>query len=103
MLLVPERSPVAILGSIVGAFCAGPLLGIVVAQWTSPGSQLAQLTSPLAFALIFAGGLALWFGVGFVSVVARSCTDCCAGAGDRVGGPRAAGLRGLPSARPGAA
>ena len=60
------------LGSVVAAFCGGPFLGVVVAHCTAPGSELAQVTSPLAFALTFAGGLMLWFGLEIVSVVGNA-------------------------------
>jgi hypothetical protein len=66
---VPRRSPALALVGVFGAFAAGPALGVFVAHWTAPGSELAQLVSPLAFALAFAGGLVSWFGIGVVSVV----------------------------------
>jgi hypothetical protein len=61
-----------VLASVLAAFCAGPALGMAVAHGTAPGSELAQITSPLAFALAFAGGLMLWFGVGVVSVAGQA-------------------------------
>ncbi len=64
---VPARNPVLVLASVFGAFCAGPALGVVVAHHTAPGSGLAQVVSPAAFALAFAGGLLLWFGIGFTA------------------------------------
>ena len=53
----------------LASFAGGPALGVAAARWAAPGSELAQLVSPLAFALAFAGGLMLWFGIGVVAVV----------------------------------
>jgi hypothetical protein len=65
----PARNPLLILASVLVSFAGGPALGIAVAHWAAPGSELAQIVSPLAFALAFVGGLMLWFGIGVVAVV----------------------------------
>jgi hypothetical protein len=69
---VPSRNPFAVLASVLAAFVGGPALGASVAHWAAPGSELAQVVSPLAFALAFAAGLMLWFGIGVVSVVGKA-------------------------------
>jgi len=56
----------------MASFAGGPALGVFVAHWAAPGSELAQLVSPLAFALAFVGGLMVWFGIGVVAVVAST-------------------------------
>jgi hypothetical protein len=66
---VPSRSPALILMSAFASFAGGPALGCFVADWAAPGSELAQLVSPLAFTLAFVGGLMLWLGIGVLSVV----------------------------------
>jgi hypothetical protein len=58
-----------VVASVFASFAAGPALGVAVAHWTAPGSELAQVVSPLAFSGAFIGGLILWFGIGVVSVV----------------------------------
>ena len=66
-----DHHPALVLLSVLACFAGGPVLGVAVAHWAAPGSELAQFVSPLAFALSFAGGLVLWFGVGVVTVVGR--------------------------------
>lgn len=69
---VESRSPALVLVSVFAAFAGGPALGVFVAHWTAPGSELAQVVSPLAFTLAFVGGLMLWFGIGAVQLVGRA-------------------------------
>ena len=69
---VPSRRPALILVSVFASFAGGPVLGSFVAHMAAPGSELAQIVSPLAFALAFVGGLMLWFGIGFLSVVGNA-------------------------------
>jgi len=66
----PSRNPFVILASVFASFVGGPALGVAVAHWSAPGSELAQFVSPLAFALAFVAGLMLWFGLGVFSVLA---------------------------------
>lgn len=68
----PARHPALVLASAFASFAGGPVLGALVAHWAAPGSELAQLVSPLAFALAFVGGLMLWLGVGVLSLVGRA-------------------------------
>lgn len=80
---VPTRSPALVLASVVASFAGGPALGAFVAHWSAPGSELAQVVSPLAFALAFAGGLMLWFGIGALSVVHGALRRGLRGRGNR--------------------
>jgi len=64
-----SRNLLLILASVVVAFAGGPALGALVAHWAAPGSEVAQIVSPLAFALAFAIGLMLWFGIGVAATL----------------------------------
>lgn len=69
MRSVRRPHPLLQVACCFAGFAGGPALGIGVAHWVAPGSELAQIVSPLAFALAFAAGLLAWFGLGFVATV----------------------------------
>lgn len=71
MRIVPARSPWARLSATFGAFALGPLLAIGIGAATTPDSRVIQMLAPFAFAIVFAGGLMVWLGVGAAVMVAR--------------------------------
>jgi len=72
MQTVPQRSPFLLFVSVFVAFCGGPALGVGIARWTAPDSEIAQIVSPLAFLLTFVSGLMLWFGAGVIALVGKA-------------------------------
>ena len=71
MRIVPARSPWARLAATFGAFALGPLLGIAVGAATTPDSQVVQTVAPFAFAVVFAGGIVVWLGIGAIVMFGR--------------------------------
>ncbi|HSG50221.1 MAG TPA: hypothetical protein VLA43_20510, partial [Longimicrobiales bacterium] len=71
MRVVPERSPWALIATTLVLMCAGPVVGLALAVFLAPDSDVVQVLSPLAFGVTFVGGLFLWMGVGIVAVVGR--------------------------------
>lgn len=92
MRTVPSRNPFLVLASVMAAFCAGPALGVAVAHWSAPGCELAQITSPLAFALAFAAGLMLWFGIGVLELLGRLLRSLLRGMPRRLAHDRSQGM-----------
>jgi hypothetical protein len=82
MTPIPSRSPWIQVISVFASFAAGPGLGSFVAHRTAPGSEFAQFVSPVAFALVFVGGLVLWFGIGVVAVVGKALFRLARGRSD---------------------
>ncbi len=66
---VLTRNPLLVLACLLVSFASAPALGMAVAHWAAPGSEIAQFVSPLAMILAFIGGMTLWFGIGVVTVV----------------------------------
>ena len=69
MRSVPERPAILTLGVLIGAFVAGPFLGLQLGQAMAPDSELAQVASVFAFPLAFFAGLLFWLGLGVVTVL----------------------------------
>lgn len=71
MRVVPERSPWAQIVTVLILMCVGPVLGLALAVYLAPDSDVVQVLSPMAFGVTFVGGLLLWMGLGIVAVVGR--------------------------------
>lgn len=87
MRIVPHRSPWAQMGTVLGGFLIGPYLALQLARALAPGSELIQTVSLFAFALVFAGGVVLWMGIGIVVVAASFFWKLLRGVSPRSGAP----------------
>lgn len=92
MTHVSSPNPWLVVLCVFGSFAAGPLIGIFISHGVAPGSEIASLVSPLAFVAVFAGGMALWFGIGAAGMVG--------GAALRIVRPGGRGRAKAPSALP---
>lgn len=71
MDVVPERSPLLHLLTVVASFTLGPVAALKLSALTAPSSQVVQTLAPLAFLAVFAVGILVWAGLGIVAVVGR--------------------------------
>jgi hypothetical protein len=71
MRVVEERSRWLQIVAVFGGFFIGPFVALRVAMRLVPESDLVQTIGVLAFAAVFAGGAAIWLGLGLAAVVVR--------------------------------
>lgn len=71
MRVVPERSPFAQLATVFGCFLLGPAAALLLSTVLIPQSGFVQAVAPIAFALIYFGGVLAWSGLGILLVVIR--------------------------------
>ena len=79
MRVVPQRSMWVQVAVWFGSFLLGPLTALRLSTATAPDSDLVQIAAVLGFALVFAGGLLLWMGLGVAMVVLRAVRNLVRG------------------------
>jgi len=69
MRVAPERSSLARLATVLVGFAAGPILGLLLAAFFAPGSDLVRTVGAFAFAAAFMVGVLAWAGLGILAAV----------------------------------